>query len=111
VAEELSGGSTVIPGIGVWKPTKNETNPEEPCHGPHRSVMPQAPVADRGRGRWMMLVTTVVLVIVALAMVRGGFLRDGWIKGLKLPWQVARGGVQEQQMKDAGGWTAAPREK
>lgn len=67
-----------------------------PPVGARRSVVPYAPVEDRRQGRWVMVVTTLVLVIVVLAVFRGALQLNGW----KLPWQVARAAAPERHLKE-----------
>lgn len=102
VAQPAPVGGAFIPGLGSWNPPKPEAIPAVPNLGAHRSVVPHAPVAEQRKGRRMMLVMTLVLVIAALAAVRGALLQSGW----KFPWEMARGGVKEAQLKKAGAWSA-----
>jgi len=98
VAQRASNVGAGMPGPAVWNLARRKAMPDDSHCGAHRRMVPHAPVDDRRKGSWMMLVTAVVLVIVALAVVRGALQQNGW----KFPWGVARGGAQEQQLKQPG---------
>lgn len=98
MAQRASQAGAGVPGHGVWNLANREASPGDSQFGVHRRVVPHAPVDDGRKGRWMMLVTAVVLVIAALAAVRGALQQNGW----KFPWGVARNGAQERQLKPAG---------
>lgn len=80
--------------------------------GPNHSAVPQASVVAGRAGHLVLLVTAVVLVMVAIAVVLGAFQQDGWVQGLKRHWQAAGGSGQESPVNDRGEWaTPLPPEK
>ncbi len=113
VSQMLAGGKagTGVPALPPV-PVEEELWQDARRRGPHRSVLPQAPVDSGPAARWMMLITAAVLVLVALAMVLGIYQGDGWFRGLKQRWHVSRGGPHEQSVEAVGGpMTSRPGEK
>ena len=97
--ESNAGIARTRPAVRI--PPRKAAVQSGPSAGARRSVVPYAPVDDRRQGRWMMVVTTLVLVIVVLAVFRGALQLNGW----KLPWQVARAAALERHLKETGAQT------
>ncbi|MCE9519205.1 MAG: hypothetical protein K8R87_06615 [Verrucomicrobia bacterium] len=110
--QPFTSDNAKLPESELVSPAEAKQIMDELHRGPHRSVVPHAPVDDRRSGRWMKLAAMVALVIAVILLVLVTLQPDGRAQSLKHHVQVAGRSESGSPVNDRGDWaTPLLREK